>query len=134
MRASKVFKALSDPLRLRIMHLLAVREDLCVCELTAILEMPQSSISRHLSMLRHQGLVDTYREGRWIHYRLPAATLAPLADLMPLLRGLSDSEPVLALDLARLAQVPPAACRAPAEVIAGRGPNESTRFIPSIHD
>jgi len=120
MQASTVFKALSDPLRLRIMHLLAVREDLCVCELTETLEMPQSSISRHLSLLRHQHLVDTYREGRWIHYRLPASTRPPLTDLLPLLRNLGRSEAVLARDLARLEQVPPAACRPPPEASAVR--------------
>jgi len=113
MQASKVFKALSDPLRLRIMHLLAVREDLCVCELTATLEMPQSSISRHLAMLRHLQLVETYRDGRWIHYCLSSLSNSPLIDLLPLLRNLSHCEPTLALDLTRLAQVPPAACRSP---------------------
>lgn len=63
----KVFKALSDPTRLRILLLLLQRE-LCVCELTTILEMEQSRISHQLGVLRNANLVENIRDGKWIIY------------------------------------------------------------------
>jgi len=66
----KIFKALSDPTRLRIMLLLRQRE-LCVCELMYILGMEQSRVSHHMRVLRDAGLVEDVREGRWIIYRVP---------------------------------------------------------------
>jgi ArsR family transcriptional regulator len=78
--AVKIFKALSDPTRLRIMLLLKQRE-LCVCELMFILGMEQSRISHHMRVLRDAGIAEDIRDGRWIIYRVPAET-------RPLLEGL----------------------------------------------
>jgi ArsR family transcriptional regulator, arsenate/arsenite/antimonite-responsive transcriptional repressor len=64
------FKALGDPVRLRLFYLLSQHEELCVCHLTDALKLPQSTVSRQLAVLRHAGLVDTRRDGKWIHYRL----------------------------------------------------------------
>ena len=68
-----VFKAFADETRLRIMFLLSRRE-LCVCEIVAVLDMPQGKVSRHLSVLRHAGLVVDRREGLWIYYSLALAS------------------------------------------------------------
>lgn len=65
-----IFKALSDPTRLRIMLLLRQRE-LCVCELMFILGMEQSRISHHMRVLREAGIAEDIRDGRWIIYRVP---------------------------------------------------------------
>lgn len=65
----KVFKALSDPTRLRIL-LILLQSELCVCELTFILEMEQSRISHQLRVLRNADLVEDIREGKWIIYRV----------------------------------------------------------------
>lgn len=65
----KLFKALGDPTRLRILKLLEHGE-LCVCHLTATLGMGQSRISRHLSILARAGLIDVRREGKWAYYRM----------------------------------------------------------------
>lgn len=65
----KVFKSLSDPTRLRILLLLLQRE-LCVCELSSILEMEQSRISHQLRVLRNADLVEDIRDGKWIIYRV----------------------------------------------------------------
>lgn len=67
---SDVFKALGDPVRLRLFALLAAGDEVCVCHLTEALQLPQSTVSRHLAVLRNAGLVDTRRDGKWIHYRL----------------------------------------------------------------
>jgi ArsR family transcriptional regulator len=68
---AEVFKALSDETRLRILALLTNCE-LCVCDLMATLDMPQSTVSRHLAKLKSAGLVEGRRAGAWMHYRLSA--------------------------------------------------------------
>jgi len=66
----KVFKALSDPTRLRTILLLLGR-DLCVCELMFVLKMSQSRLSHQLRILRDAGLVEDKRDGKWIIYKIP---------------------------------------------------------------
>jgi len=65
----QLFRALSEEARLRIVMLLTSGE-LCVCDLMAILEEPQSKISRHLAYLTHSGLTKGKRVGVWMHYSL----------------------------------------------------------------
>jgi ArsR family transcriptional regulator len=64
-----VFRALGDATRLRLLALLAGGE-VCVCHLHESLRLPQPTISRHLAYLRRAGLVETRRDGVWVHYRL----------------------------------------------------------------
>lgn len=64
-----LFKALADATRLRILGLLLTGE-VCVCDIHESLKIPQPKTSRHLAYLRRSGLVETRREGLWIHYRL----------------------------------------------------------------
>ncbi|MDW7643848.1 MAG: metalloregulator ArsR/SmtB family transcription factor [Desulfuromonadales bacterium] len=68
-QTAKQFKALSDETRLRILSLLGAGE-LCVCDLMAVLELPQSTVSRHLATLRNATLVEDRRQGVWMYYRL----------------------------------------------------------------
>jgi len=63
------FKALGDATRLRILGLLLTGE-VCVCHIHETLKIPQPKASRHLAYLRRAGLVETRRDGLWIHYRL----------------------------------------------------------------
>src|SRR5215216_7320294 len=64
-----LFKALADDTRLRILGILQAGE-VCVCDIHESLKIPQSNASRHLAYLRRVGLVETRRDGLWIHYRL----------------------------------------------------------------
>ena len=73
-----VLKALADPLRWRIVELLA-GEELCVCHLVEELDAPQPLVSHHLRVLRDLGLVSTERFRYWTYYRLDRTALAPLA-------------------------------------------------------
>jgi len=68
-RQSRVFKALSDPTRLKIIKLLSIR-DMCVCEIMAALDMMQPTASHHLNILENAGLLNDRREGKWIFYSL----------------------------------------------------------------
>jgi len=76
-RLEDLFKALADRTRLRILALLAAGE-VCVCDIHESLNLPQPTVSRHLAYLRRTGLVETRRQGVWMHYRLspPAERLA----------------------------------------------------------
>lgn len=81
----KIFKALSDPNRLRILKMLEVRP-LCVCEITEVLHLATSTVSKHLSLLRDADLIVDWKEGRWVNYRLNSqATNKYVKSLLPLL-------------------------------------------------
>jgi len=88
----QIFKALSQSIRLRIVIMLLDRE-LCVCDLIQLLQLPQSTVSRHMSRLRAAGLVIDRREGKWVHYRLAAGTDRRLDGLFKYLRSLRDLPP-----------------------------------------
>lgn len=90
---AKAFKALSDPTRLRIL-LLLLQSELCVCELTFILEMEQSRISHQLRVLRNVDLVEDIRDGKWIIYRVSEDKKKDLNLIFDRLAGdnLTDSE------------------------------------------
>ncbi|MFO7606470.1 MAG: metalloregulator ArsR/SmtB family transcription factor [Desulfurivibrionaceae bacterium] len=66
---ARLFKALTEPVRLRIL-LLLLDEERCVCDLMAVLDLPQSTISRHLAYLKNTGWVEGERRGGWMYYRL----------------------------------------------------------------
>ncbi len=66
---NRMFRAFSDPVRLRTLHLLRGGE-MCVGDLVAVLEVPQPTASRHLRYLREAGLVEVRKEGRWCFYSL----------------------------------------------------------------
>lgn len=64
-----IFKSLGDENRLRILLMLNVRP-LCVCEITEVLDIALSTISAHLKLMKHSGLIEDEKEGRWVTYRL----------------------------------------------------------------
>lgn len=74
---AKVFKALGDPVRLRLLSMIASRDDgeICVCDLTPAFDLSQPTISHHLKLLKQAGLIASERRGTWVYYRLlPQAT------------------------------------------------------------
>jgi len=68
-KISRLLKALSEPVRLRIFALLMEGER-CVCDLMAVLDLPQSTISRHLAYMKNTGWLESERRGVWMYYRL----------------------------------------------------------------
>ena len=67
----RMMKAMSDPNRVRIIKLLQ-RKELCVCELTELLGLAQSTVSKHLRLLDDAELIESRRDGAWIIYRINA--------------------------------------------------------------
>ena len=74
------FKALGDPVRLRLLSMIAAAGDeVCVCDLTGSFAVSGPTISHHLKVLREAGLVDSERRGTWVYYRARADALRSLA-------------------------------------------------------
>jgi DNA-binding transcriptional ArsR family regulator len=69
-RLSRLFSALSDPTRLRILHALMVTDELCVCDLAVIADLSVSAVSHQLRLLRDRDLVNARRDGRMVYYSL----------------------------------------------------------------
>ena len=100
--AVKIFKALSDPSRLRIVRLL-LRREICVCEIMFVLGMEQTRVSHHMRVLRDAGLAEDVRDGRWIIYRIPAGSRGLIENLLEGALGADvERSPETAGDLRKL--------------------------------
>ena len=77
----RVMKALSDSSRVRVLKLLQAG-DLCVCEIQKVLELAQSTTSKHMKILEDAGLVDRKRQGAWIIYSLSEGSESEYAAVM----------------------------------------------------
>lgn len=78
-----LFKALGDPVRLRLFSLIASHQggEACVCDLTGTFDLSGPTISHHLKVLRQVGLVDSERRGTWVYYRVRPEMLAQIGAL-----------------------------------------------------
>ncbi|MGA2169931.1 MAG: metalloregulator ArsR/SmtB family transcription factor [Terracidiphilus sp.] len=113
---ARLFAALADSTRLRLLNLMAGRE-VCVCYFVRILRQGQPKISRHLAYLRKAGIVTARREGKWMHYRIcPPADAAAASILAATLASLG-SDRQMQTDLAKLDR----ACCAPQKLVVPQG-------------
>ncbi len=96
-------KAVGDPTRVRILKILEGGE-LCVCQIIAVIALGQSTISKHLFLLRAAGLIKDRRDKKWIHYSLDGKSGNPYAGgLLRNLRKWLNDDPVILKDLERAA-------------------------------
>ncbi len=81
---AQVFKALGDPVRLRLVSLIGAHQggEVCVCDLTTAFDLSQPTISHHLKVLREAGIITSERRGTWVYYRLVPAALERMAALL----------------------------------------------------
>jgi len=94
----KIFKALSDKNRLRIVKMLEVKP-MCVCEITAVLKLAPSTVSKHLSLLHGAELIEVRKEGKWVNYYLPGKSQSPFAaEILKLLRSSLRDDPGVRAD------------------------------------
>lgn len=80
-RIAGLLKALADPVRLRLMSMIAAADEVCVCELMVPFDVSQPTISHHLKVLRSAGLVDSERRGTWVYYRAEREALHAIGGL-----------------------------------------------------
>jgi ArsR family transcriptional regulator len=90
---AQTIKALSDPIRLRIILLLQAEGELCVCDLMAALKLPQSTVSRHSAYLKRSRWVDIRREGVWMHYTLSRESCAICREILLILKQKASDLP-----------------------------------------
>lgn len=83
---SRVFKAMGDPVRLRLLSLIASHEggEACVCDLTGVFDVTGPTISHHLKVLREAGLISGERRGTWVYYRVEPDALRRLSAVLVL--------------------------------------------------
>ena len=99
---AQVFRALSDPSRLRILGLLLHAGELCVCDIEGVMACTQTKVSRHLAYLKRMGLVDDRRKGLWMLYSIADPTTRERKLLMGSLQALLQAHPVVRTDARRL--------------------------------
>ena len=81
---ARMFKALGDPVRLRMLSLVASHAggEACVCEISPAFDLSQPTISHHLKVLRETGLLQCERRGTWVYYRAVPSALAQLSAVL----------------------------------------------------
>jgi ArsR family transcriptional regulator len=81
---AQIFRALGDPVRLRLVSLIGAHQggEVCVCDLTSAFSLTQPTISHHLKVLREAGIIDSERRGTWVYYRLVPAALERMGALL----------------------------------------------------
>jgi len=102
--STKIFKALSDEGRLRILNLLS-QKPLCVCEITEILHLATSTVSKHLSILRDAGFIIYKKDGKWVNYHLNDDANEQVRILTDLIIGWLSKNQMSINDIAKLATV-----------------------------
>ncbi len=108
---SRVFRALGDEMRVRIVALL-VHGELCVCHLEQALGLSQPNASRQLAILKSAGIVESRREGTWVYYRLTAQEHRSVERVLEVLATTFGAERALRADHARLRRsCGPTACK-----------------------
>lgn len=101
----QTFKALSDPNRIRIIKMLQVKP-LCVCEITEVLGLATSTVSKHLSILRDAGFIADEKDGKWVNYRIEEREWNRYsAEILPLMEGWFNEDDQIRSDREKLAAV-----------------------------
>jgi len=96
-----VMKSVADPTRVRILKLLETGE-MCVCQVVAVLELSQSTVSKHLFLLRMAGFVRERQEKKWVHYALAESGGSPYArKMLATLKGWLNDDPTVGRDRKR---------------------------------
>ena len=103
-------KAISDPTRARMLKLLEEGE-LCVCHIMEILELGQSTASKHLGILKAAGLVESRKEGTWAYYRVAERVKGNNMDFLQFVTAHLDDADVVRIDRKLLGKKKLSACR-----------------------
>mgnify|MGYP001393550716 CR=1 FL=1 len=109
---ASLFKAVSDPTRVRILATILLAGELCGCHIEAALGLTQSRASRHLAVLRRAGLVVDRRDGAWVHYSAPRRPELAIRTTLETVRKVSCADTKIAVVASKAAKLRDAsACR-----------------------
>lgn len=120
----RLFAALADPTRLRLLNLMNGRE-VCVCYFVEILKQGQPKISRHLAYLRNAGIVSTRRDGKWMHYSIVRPQDAASGSILDAALASLKSDREMQADLERLGR----ACCEPQRFVTLQGAPLPTKVL-----
>ncbi|HEX9655470.1 MAG TPA: metalloregulator ArsR/SmtB family transcription factor [Bacteroidota bacterium] len=101
-KMATLFRALADPSRLRIIHLLFSSGELCVCDLESVLGITQTKVSRHLGYLRRTGLIKARKQGLWMLYSIVPSLTKEQRDVLDCARKLMEGNEKTIRDKQRL--------------------------------
>ncbi len=99
---TELLSAVADPVRLRLASLIAHNGETCVCDLVDATGLTQTNVSRHLSILRHAGLVTGRKQALWVYYSLNKPVSASQKHILSIVKKAIETEPELQEDLARI--------------------------------
>ena len=101
----KIFKALGDPNRIRILKILEVKP-LCVCEIREILGLATSTVSKHLSILRDVEFILDIKDGKWVEYKLNNVNINEyVSKLLPLIHSWLPADDIIRKDRVKVKKV-----------------------------
>ena len=101
---TQVAHALADPNRVRLLAA-CLNQERCVCQLVALIDLSNASISKHLGQLRDAGLLDSRREGRWVHYRAPDYPDSIVRDALVMVRTHAMDDELIRCDCDALERI-----------------------------
>lgn len=96
--------ALSDPNRIRLL-VACLDQERCVCQLVELIDLSNASISKHLATLKNAGLLESRREGRWVHYQTPSTPDAIITDAFAFIRTHALSDHQIQADQIKLREI-----------------------------
>tara|TARA_R110000737_G_scaffold2923_14_gene9707 strand:+ start:36568 stop:36987 length:420 start_codon:yes stop_codon:yes gene_type:complete len=96
--------ALSDPNRLRLLAA-CLDQERCVCQLVELIDLSNASISKHLAVLRNAGLLESRKEGRWVHYQTPPTPTPLIGDALTLVRQHALGDEQIQTDIVKLKHI-----------------------------
>lgn len=96
--------ALSDPNRVRLL-VACLDGERCVCQLVELIDLSNASISKHLATLKNAGLLESRKDGRWVHYKVPQSPIAIVNDALNFIRTHALNDQAITSDVAKLVEI-----------------------------
>lgn len=104
-KITKIIKAISDESRIRIINLLKSKKEVCVCEITEIINLSQPTISSHLKKLQEAGIITFRKDGLWVNYYLSEEMDTEIKELIDLIIRFIEKDPIVKKDLLKAAHI-----------------------------
>lgn len=101
---TNITHALSDPNRVRLL-VACLDGERCVCQLVELIDLSNASISKHLATLKNAGLLESRKDGRWVHYKVPQSPITIVNDALNFIRTHALNDQAITSDIAKLVEI-----------------------------